>query len=133
MAAGGSPAAAAAGGVRFVPLLGVHSQQPLSYLLELDGFTFLLDCGWNDAYDPRLLQPVVEVLPHIDAGKQRGATAAAACLRPLPIGAGSQQHGAQTHNLHLLAGGCHPTRCATSVLPTTLLMGAHSDPSNLQS
>lgn len=65
-AAAAAPAAATA--VRFTPLLGVHGRQPLSYLLELDGFNFLLDCGWNDAYDPALLQPLLEVLPRIDAG-----------------------------------------------------------------
>lgn len=90
MAAGGSPVAAAAtGAVRFVPLLGVDSQQPLSYLLELDGFVILLDCGWNDSYDPDLLQPVVAVLPRVDAGKQAAAASAGCC--PL---------------LTLLGGGC---------------------------
>lgn len=54
-------------GLRFVPLLGVHGRGPLSYLLELEGFTFLLDCGWNDAYDPQLLAPVLAALPRIDA------------------------------------------------------------------
>lgn len=56
-------------GLRFVPLLGVHGRGPLSYLLELEGFTFLLDCGWNDAYDPQLLAPVLAALPRIDAGE----------------------------------------------------------------
>jgi hypothetical protein len=68
MAAGGSGGATC---VRFVPLIGVHSRQPLSYLLEVEGFTFLLDCGWNDAYDTLLLQPLVDVLPQIDAGDAR--------------------------------------------------------------
>jgi hypothetical protein len=70
MAAGTSIPAVSAAGVLFVPLLGVHSRQPLSFLLELGGFTFLLDCGWSDAYDPQLLQPIVDVLPHVDAGQQ---------------------------------------------------------------
>lgn len=68
MAAGGSGGATC---VRFVPLIGVHSRQPLSYLLEVEGFTFLLDCGWNDAYNTLLLQPLVDVLPQIDAGDAR--------------------------------------------------------------
>lgn len=72
MAAGAGTSAAAAtaaaAAVRFTPLLGVHGRGPLAYLLELDGFTFLLDCGWNDAYDPALLAPLLAALPRIDAG-----------------------------------------------------------------
>lgn len=67
-------------GVRFVPLLGVHGRGPLSYLLVLEGFTFLLDCGWNDAYDTQLLAPVLASLPHIDAGAQATSLPHAASL-----------------------------------------------------
>ncbi|PSC73960.1 cleavage and polyadenylation specificity factor subunit 2 [Micractinium conductrix] len=64
MAAGSSGAPP---GVRFTPLLGVGGGQPLSYLLELAGFAFLLDCGWSDAYDVAQLAPVLAVLPRVDA------------------------------------------------------------------
>ena len=66
MAAGSSGAPP---GVRFTPLLGVGGGQPLSYLLELAGFAFLLDCGWSDAYDVAQLAPVLAVLPRVDAGE----------------------------------------------------------------
>lgn len=61
-----APASATA--VRFTPLLGVDGRQPLSYMLELDGFTLLLDCGWDDSYDPALLAPLLAALPRVDAG-----------------------------------------------------------------
>lgn len=73
-----APASATA--ARFTPLLGVDGRQPLSYLLELDGFTILLDCGWDDAYDPALLEPLLAVLPRVDAGAVRD-WGAGACNR----------------------------------------------------
>ena len=30
-------------------------EDPLCFLLEMDGCNILLDCGWNDAMDPSLL------------------------------------------------------------------------------
>ena len=44
--------------VAFTPLYGVHSTDPCCYLLEVDEARILLDCGWNDAYDPSLLEPL---------------------------------------------------------------------------
>ena len=55
----------------FTPLYGVHSEGPVSFLLTLPGggagggdndrgLTLLLDCVWDDAFDPALLQPVIE-------------------------------------------------------------------------
>ena len=84
MAAGEGTAAAAAATaavVRFTPLLGVHGRGPLAYLLELDGFTLLLDCGWNDAYDPALLAPLVAALPRVDAGARVWLRAGVGALR----------------------------------------------------
>ena len=37
--------------ILFTPLSGVHTEGPLCYLLELDDFKILLDCGWNDTFD----------------------------------------------------------------------------------
>ncbi|GBG69921.1 hypothetical protein CBR_g4749 [Chara braunii] len=53
--------------VKFMPLCGVHSEAPLCYLLQLDDFTFLLDCGWNDSFDTNLLKPLQSVVKDIDA------------------------------------------------------------------
>ncbi|KAK1260114.1 Cleavage and polyadenylation specificity factor subunit 2 [Acorus gramineus] len=53
--------------VQVTPLCGVYSESPLSYLLSIDGFNFLVDCGWNDLFDPTLLQPLSSVSSTIDA------------------------------------------------------------------
>jgi len=44
--------------VQVTPLCGVYNENPLSYLVSIDGFNFLVDCGWNDHFDPSLLQPL---------------------------------------------------------------------------
>ena len=44
--------------VQVTPLSGVYNENPLSYLVSIDGFNFLVDCGWNDHFDPSLLQPL---------------------------------------------------------------------------
>ncbi|XP_020574589.1 cleavage and polyadenylation specificity factor subunit 2 isoform X2 [Phalaenopsis equestris] len=53
--------------VQVTPLCGVYSENPLCYLLSIDGFNFLLDCGWNDFCDTNLLQPLSRVSSKIDA------------------------------------------------------------------
>ncbi|KAL5744627.1 hypothetical protein ACOSQ2_027743 [Xanthoceras sorbifolium] len=53
--------------VQVTPLCGVFNENPLSYLVSIDGFNFLIDCGWNDHFDPSLLQPLSKVASTIDA------------------------------------------------------------------
>uniref|UniRef100_A0A7I4EGV0 Cleavage and polyadenylation specificity factor subunit 2 n=1 Tax=Physcomitrium patens TaxID=3218 RepID=A0A7I4EGV0_PHYPA len=53
--------------VQVTPLSGAHSEAPLCYLLQVDGFRFLLDCGWTDSFDLSLLEPLKSVAPTIDA------------------------------------------------------------------
>ncbi|XP_043717262.1 cleavage and polyadenylation specificity factor subunit 2 [Telopea speciosissima] len=53
--------------VQVTPLCGVYSESPLCYLLSIDGFNFLVDCGWNDLFDTNLLQPLAKVSSTIDA------------------------------------------------------------------
>ncbi|XWS48451.1 hypothetical protein CRYUN_Cryun13aG0078100 [Craigia yunnanensis] len=53
--------------VKVTPLGGVYNENPLSYLVSIDGFNFLIDCGWNDLFDPSLLQPLSRVASTIDA------------------------------------------------------------------
>ncbi|KAK3129391.1 hypothetical protein QOZ80_6BG0478820 [Eleusine coracana subsp. coracana] len=53
--------------VQVTPLSGAYGEGPLSYLLAVDGFRFLLDCGWTDLCDPSQLQPLAKVAPTIDA------------------------------------------------------------------
>lgn len=49
------------------PLCGVYNESPLSYLVSIDGFNFLLDCGWNDQFDTSLLEPLSRVASTVDA------------------------------------------------------------------
>jgi len=44
--------------VQVTPLCGVYNENPLSYLVSIDAFNILIDCGWNDHFDPSLLQPL---------------------------------------------------------------------------
>ncbi|XP_044507077.1 cleavage and polyadenylation specificity factor subunit 2 [Mangifera indica] len=53
--------------VQVTPLCGVFNENPLSYLVSIDGFNFLIDCGWNDHFDPSLLQPLSKVASTVDA------------------------------------------------------------------
>ena len=53
--------------VSFTPLYGADGCQPLASLLTVRGFTFLLDCGWDDSYDAAQLAPMLAALPRIDA------------------------------------------------------------------
>jgi cleavage and polyadenylation specificity factor subunit 2 len=48
--------------VQVTPLCGVYNENPLSYLVSIDGFNLLIDCGWNDHFDPSLLQPLSRLL-----------------------------------------------------------------------
>ena len=34
--------------IRFTVLSGMQDESPLCYLLQLDEFRFLLDCGWDE-------------------------------------------------------------------------------------
>ncbi len=69
--------------IKFTPLLGAVSEQvpphrtkgrngvtlttPYASLLEIDDFTILLDCGWNDSLDPSILTQLIETAPTVDA------------------------------------------------------------------
>ncbi|KAF3674896.1 Cleavage and polyadenylation specificity factor subunit 2, partial [Capsicum annuum] len=53
--------------VQVTPLCGVYNENPLSYLVSIDGFNFLIDCGWNDHFDTSLLQPLSRVASSVDA------------------------------------------------------------------
>ena len=47
--------------VKFTPLCGAKSEQPLCYLLEVDEACILLDCGWDETFDVRLLRQLLKV------------------------------------------------------------------------
>ncbi|KAA8499184.1 Cleavage and polyadenylation specificity factor subunit 2 [Porphyridium purpureum] len=57
--------------VRFTPLYGTGTgAQAVSYLLEIDGFNILVDCGWNDRFDDpaqSIVPALQQVTPKVDA------------------------------------------------------------------
>ena len=53
--------------VKFTPLCGARSEQPLCYLLEIDEACILLDCGWDETFDVALLRKLMKIAPSIDA------------------------------------------------------------------
>lgn len=44
----------------YTPLLGLGTDDPLSALLEFDGFRILLDCGWHLTLNIAQLEPLFE-------------------------------------------------------------------------
>ncbi|EME29547.1 cleavage and polyadenylation specificity factor subunit 2 [Galdieria sulphuraria] len=54
--------------LRFTPLYGVKTEDlAVCYLLEIDDFRILLDCGWNDRFEETLLEPLRRIAPRVDA------------------------------------------------------------------
>jgi len=53
--------------VKVTPLCGARNEQPLCYLLEIDEACILLDCGWDETFDTRLLKPLLKIAHKIDA------------------------------------------------------------------
>jgi cleavage and polyadenylation specificity factor subunit 2 len=55
--------------IKFTPISGAKSEDPSCYLLEIDDFCILLDCGWDDSFDVNLLGPLKEyVMSGVVAG-----------------------------------------------------------------
>jgi len=52
--------------VKFTPFYGAQEEGPIASLLQIDDFTILLDCGWNDAFDVALLEPLTKALATVD-------------------------------------------------------------------
>lgn len=53
--------------VKFTPLSGAHDEKPLCYLLEIDEFKILLDCGWDEHFNTADLKLLKGVAPNVDA------------------------------------------------------------------
>ena len=53
--------------IKFTALQGALSERHLSYLLEVDGFNVLLDCGWSELFDVADLEPLRRCAPQVDA------------------------------------------------------------------
>jgi len=53
--------------IRFTPVYGATEEQPLCYLLEVDDFKILLDCGWDPKFDLDVLKPLTKLVKRVDA------------------------------------------------------------------
>lgn len=53
--------------IAFKPLYGAATGSALCSVLEVNGFRFLLDCGWTEEFDVALLEPLKDVIPVVDA------------------------------------------------------------------
>ena len=53
--------------IRFNPISGGGDESPHCYLLEVDGFNFLLDCGWDEKLSPEFIRNLEKIIPKVDA------------------------------------------------------------------
>ncbi len=58
--------------IKFTALSGAYDESPPCYLLQVDEFSFLLDCGWNETLSTELLENVKRYTcePHGDMRMQ---------------------------------------------------------------
>lgn len=53
--------------IKMTPLSGGGDESPHCHLLEVDGFSFLLDLGWSETFDMEFINNLKKVVPKIDA------------------------------------------------------------------
>lgn len=53
--------------ISFQPLSGAQSNTPFAYLLHVDEFTFLLDCGWTEDFKIEDIKSQIEICSHVNA------------------------------------------------------------------
>lgn len=53
--------------IKLQAISGVEDESPLCYLLQVDEFRFLLDCGWNEFFDMRHIDELKKYVKSIDA------------------------------------------------------------------
>jgi cleavage and polyadenylation specificity factor subunit 2 len=42
--------------IKFQVIRGAFSEEPLCYILQLDEYKFLLDCGWNENFSLSIIE-----------------------------------------------------------------------------
>lgn len=42
--------------IKLTVLSGAYNDGPLCYLLQVDEFRFLLDCGWDEGLSPEIME-----------------------------------------------------------------------------
>ncbi|XP_077966270.1 cleavage and polyadenylation specificity factor subunit 2-like isoform X2 [Styela clava] len=53
--------------IKFTALSGAQNEEPNCYLLQVDEFTFLLDCGWDEWFSDGIIKKIKRYLSQIDA------------------------------------------------------------------
>lgn len=53
--------------ISFQPLSGAKNENPFAYLLHIDDFTILLDCGWSDSFDVTEIENIINKCGEIHA------------------------------------------------------------------
>ena len=53
--------------IKFTALSGARDESPPCYLLQVDEFRFLLDCGWSESFDMAAIERIKRHLHQIDA------------------------------------------------------------------
>lgn len=53
--------------IKLTVLSGAYDEGPLCYLLQVDEFRFLLDCGWNESFSAEIMEPIKKHIHQIDA------------------------------------------------------------------
>ncbi|KAL4238070.1 cleavage and polyadenylation specificity factor subunit 2 [Mactra antiquata] len=53
--------------IKLQPLSGAQDESPPCYLLQVDQFRFLLDCGWDEKFDMAVIKEIKRNIHKIDA------------------------------------------------------------------
>eukprot|EP00028_Trichosphaerium_sp_Am-I-7-wt_P006019 CAMPEP_0168537780 /NCGR_PEP_ID=MMETSP0405-20121227/20612_1 /TAXON_ID=498012 /ORGANISM="Trichosphaerium sp, Strain Am-I-7 wt" /LENGTH=163 /DNA_ID=CAMNT_0008566569 /DNA_START=33 /DNA_END=521 /DNA_ORIENTATION=+ len=52
--------------IKFSPILGAQDEGPLSYLLEIDNYRILLDCGWDYNFNVEDIEHLLNIAELVD-------------------------------------------------------------------
>lgn len=53
--------------IQFKVISGAYNDSPLCYLLQIDEYKFLLDCGWNENFDLEIIEEYKKIVKSVDA------------------------------------------------------------------
>jgi cleavage and polyadenylation specificity factor subunit 2 len=53
--------------IQFKVISGAYNDSPLCYILQIDEYKFMLDCGWNEDFDLDIIEEYKKVVKSVDA------------------------------------------------------------------
>lgn len=53
--------------IKLHAISGAYDTSPPCYLLQVDDFKILLDCGWDEHFDEEVINELTKLVPVIDA------------------------------------------------------------------